>query len=86
MLFTRLLHATVATLAQLLGSKSVTDVLEAVQFFVTGFEFGLVNSMLGVRRMLALVWSKENSVKEAVVSAYKTLYLKNDDGANPRYE
>ena len=31
--------------------------------------------MTGVRRMLMLVWSKEATIKEAVVNAYKRLYI-----------
>ena len=71
-------------MCQLLGSKTVSDVLEAIQFFVTGFEFGLANSMMGIRRMLVLVWSKESSVKEPVVDAYKRLYMRQEEGANAR--
>lgn len=62
-------------ICQLLGSKNVTDVLEAVQFFVTAVEFGLSAGVVGLRRMMALVWSQEATVREAVVAAYRTLYL-----------
>jgi condensin complex subunit 1 len=65
----------VETICQLLGSKITTDILEAIQFFVTSFEFGVMNAMIGVRRMLALVWSKESGIKEAIANAYKRLYL-----------
>lgn len=74
----------VPVVAQLLGSKNVTDILEAIDFFVTGFEFGLSNAMLGIRKMLVLIWSKEASVKEAVVNAYRRLYL-NPQGGNQRW-
>ena len=36
----------VPVICQLLGSKTVTDVLEAIEFFVTGFEFGLTGQLL----------------------------------------
>ncbi len=79
--------------AQLLGSKQPTDILEAIEFFVSGmhiffiffinpiiygtynpfynvfplwpaaFEFGVLNAMLGVRKMLALIWSRETNIK-----------------------
>ena len=45
---------------------------------------GVSNVMPGVRRMLVLIWSKESGVKEAVVEAYKRLYLR-PEGPNPRY-
>ena len=61
--------------AQLLGSKQSSDILEAIEFFVSAFEFGLLNAMMGVRRMLALIWSQEKTIKDAVVAAYKRLYI-----------
>ena len=45
--FAVLVAEAVPTVCQLLGSKTLSDVLEAIQFFVTGFEFGLVSAMLG---------------------------------------
>ena len=63
------------TARQLLGSKSVTDVAEAVEFFVVAAEIGLRNALLGVRKMLALIWSRDAAVRDAVVEAYKRLYL-----------
>merc|ERR1719219_1945815 len=51
------------------------DILEAIDFFVSAFEFGVQNSMLGVRRMLSLIWSGEATIREAVVAAYKRLYI-----------
>ncbi len=54
--------------------------LEAVSFFVSAFEFGFLQAMIGVRQMLNLVWSGEPTVKDAVVAAYKRLYIDNDHG------
>ena len=65
----------IPVVCQLLGSKTVSDVVEAVNFFVTAFEFGLNNAINGVRRMLVLVWSRDSAVKDSVVEAYKGLYL-----------
>ena len=62
-------------MAMLLGSKQSTDILEAIDFFVSAFEFGVQNSMLGVRKMLSLIWSGEATIREAVVAAYKRLYI-----------
>ncbi|XP_052761140.1 condensin complex subunit 1-like isoform X1 [Mya arenaria] len=81
--FATQLQNAVPVITLLLGSKNITDVLEAIEFFVTGFEFGLTVTMIGIRRMLPLIWSKESNVKEAVVAAYKRLYL-NPQGANAR--
>ncbi|XP_067659519.1 condensin complex subunit 1-like [Haliotis asinina] len=81
--FAKQVQTSVPTICQLLGSKNTSDVFEAIEFFVTGFEFGVTATMLGIRRMLALVWSKESGVKEAVVAAYKRLYL-SPQGGNQR--
>ena len=35
--------------------------------------------MTGVRKMLVLVWSKEQDVKVAVVKAYRRLYIDGDN-------
>ena len=81
--FTSSIQKCIPTICHLLGSKNVSDVLEAIDFFVTGYEFGVNNAMVGIRGMLVLIWSKEQNVKEAVVTAYKRLYL-NPDGSNAR--
>ncbi|KAL8621609.1 hypothetical protein ACOMHN_036842 [Nucella lapillus] len=78
--FARQIQEAVPILCQLLGSKSTSDVFEAVEFFVTSYEFGVSAALQGVRRMLVLIWSKEQSVKDAVVGAYKRLYLETTTG------
>ena len=60
---------------QLLGSKVISDVLESLEFLSTAFEFEVRGSQEGVRKALALVWSREQQVKDAVVTAYVRLYL-----------
>ncbi|ESO89837.1 hypothetical protein LOTGIDRAFT_61640, partial [Lottia gigantea] len=74
----------VPIICQLLGSKTTSDVFEAIEFFVTGFEFGVTATMLGIRRMLVLIWSSEETIKESVVNAYKRLYLNPNAGGNQR--
>lgn len=83
LVFATQIQKAVPLICQLLGSKSITDVLEAVEFFITGFEFGLAIMMMGIRRMLPLIWSRESGIKDAVVGAYKRLYLSPSD-ANQR--
>lgn len=73
--FSRTIFKALPVVAMLLGSKQSTDILEAIDFFVSAFEFGVQGSMLGVRRMLALIWSGEATIREAVVAAYKRLYI-----------
>ena len=69
------LNKALPTVCLLLGSKQVSDVLEAINFFVSAFEFGVLNAMIGVRKMLTLIFSREQDIKKAVVGAYKRLYI-----------
>uniref|UniRef100_A0A3Q1J8Q8 Condensin complex subunit 1 n=2 Tax=Anabas testudineus TaxID=64144 RepID=A0A3Q1J8Q8_ANATE len=55
--------------------KTTSVVQEAVQFCVTVCEFSVANSISGVRKMLPLVWSTDAAIKDAVVQAYRRLYL-----------
>uniref|UniRef100_A0A1A7YWS5 Condensin complex subunit 1 n=2 Tax=Iconisemion striatum TaxID=60296 RepID=A0A1A7YWS5_9TELE len=55
--------------------KITSVVQEAVQFCVTVCEFSVANSVSGVRKMLPLVWSTDAAIKDAVVQAYRRLYL-----------
>lgn len=75
MMFAAQVQKSIPLLCQLLTSKTTSDVLEAIHFYVTAYEFGVNNAIVGVRKMLVLIWSKEASVKDAVVSAYKRLYV-----------
>ncbi|MPC33169.1 Condensin complex subunit 1 [Portunus trituberculatus] len=58
--------------AEVLRNRLNAEKLEA-------FEFGVLDAMTGVRKMLMLVWSKEQEVKAAVVEAYRRLYINNDN-------
>ena len=69
------------TVCLLLGSKQISDVLEAINFFITAHNFGLLSALIGVRKMLTLIWSREQDIKKAVVSAYRKLYI--PDGNKP---
>lgn len=70
-------HQVYPTLCDCLRSKYHTDVLEAIDFFVTAFKFQLDFAMEGVQVMLDQIWSEDAKTKDAVVSAYKELYFSN---------
>lgn len=74
----------IPTVCQLLGSKTISDVNESIEFFVVASEFGLKSAIIGVRRMLVLIWSRDTAVRDAVVEAYKGLYL-DPEAPNARY-
>ncbi|XP_072572510.1 condensin complex subunit 1 isoform X1 [Paramormyrops kingsleyae] len=65
----------IAVINTMLYWKTTSVVQEAVQFCVTVCEFSVADSLSGVRKMLPLVWSSDLAVKDAVVQAYKRLYL-----------
>ncbi|XP_076837744.1 condensin complex subunit 1 [Brachyhypopomus gauderio] len=65
----------ISVITNMLYWKTTTVVQEAVQFCVTACEFSVADSLCGVRKMLPLVWSSDTAVKDAVIQAYKRLYL-----------
>ncbi|CDQ86868.1 unnamed protein product [Oncorhynchus mykiss] len=65
----------IAVINTMLYWKTTSVVQEAVQFCVTVCEFSVANSLTGVRKMLPLVWSTGAAIKDAVVQAYRRLYL-----------
>ncbi|KAM9851674.1 condensin complex subunit 1 [Aulostomus maculatus] len=65
----------ISVINTMLYRKTTSVVQEAVQFCVTVCEFGVANSVSGVRKMLPLVWSTDAAIKDAVVQAYRRLYL-----------
>ena len=74
-LFAEQIEHVITVACQLLGSKNISDIAEAVNFFVACEKFGVQGAAVGVRKMLALVWAKETAAKEALLAAYDELYL-----------
>uniref|UniRef100_H3CRI2 Condensin complex subunit 1 n=1 Tax=Tetraodon nigroviridis TaxID=99883 RepID=H3CRI2_TETNG len=68
-------RASLASSLFLASLSSLSSGSDAVQFCVTVCEFSVANSVSGVRKMLPLVWSTDAAIKEAVVQAYRRLYL-----------
>ncbi|XP_054674617.1 condensin complex subunit 1 isoform X3 [Grus americana] len=62
-------------ISKMMYENCTSVVQEAIEFFVTVSQFGVPQALLGVRRMLPLIWSKEPGIKEAVLNAYRRLYL-----------
>ncbi|XP_061633549.1 condensin complex subunit 1 isoform X2 [Phyllopteryx taeniolatus] len=65
----------ISVINSMLYRKTTSVVQEAVEFCVTVCEFSVANSLSGVRKMLPLVWSTDSAIKDAVVQAYRRLYL-----------
>lgn len=72
--FIKSVEAGLTTVYNLLRSKSITDVSEAVSFLITAVQFQLEAACgNAVRKLLPLVFSRENNVRQVVVSAYVRL-------------
>lgn len=80
--FIKHIECAIPKITRLLFSKTQTDVLEVITFFVTCYEHGLVDMLSGIRKMLALISYAEKPIKDAVVNAYKRLYL-NPNNSTP---
>ena len=66
----------VPVITQLLGSKNSSDVIESLQFLTSAYEFNLKGATEAVRKALALVWSPEQQICEALMLMYKKLFLR----------
>ncbi|XP_040450627.1 condensin complex subunit 1 [Falco naumanni] len=62
-------------ISKMMHENCISVVQESIEFLVTASQFGVPQAVLGVRRMLPLIWSKEPGIKEAVLDAYRRLYL-----------
>ena len=49
-------------LLMMLSSKSTQDTIEAIKVFKLLFQYGVANSEEGIRKMLTLIFSKDESV------------------------
>lgn len=70
----------ISMITALLHSGQIAVVQDAIEFLTTASVFGFDQSETGIRQMLLLVWCGETAIKEAVASAYKTLFLDIQEG------
>ncbi|XP_002712916.3 condensin complex subunit 1 [Oryctolagus cuniculus] len=73
--FSRKITEAIGIISKMMYENTTTVVQEVIEFFVMVFQFGVPQALFGVRRMLPLIWSKEPGVREAVLNAYRQLYL-----------
>lgn len=72
--YIRAVQVGLETVYNMLRSKSITDVAEAVSLLVTAIQFQIESgSSRTVRKMLPLVLARENNVREKVTEAYVRL-------------
>ena len=58
-------------LIKMLSSKSTQDTIEAIKVFKLLKQYGIQDSEMGIRKMLTLVFSKDESVQNAVIESYE---------------
>ncbi|KAM5142461.1 condensin complex subunit 1 [Mantella aurantiaca] len=68
-------------ISKMMYESASSVVQEVIEFFVTVSQFEVPQAVIGVRRMLPLIWSKEPGVRDAVVGAYRQLYLSSGSGS-----
>lgn len=78
--FIETLHEASPHVTQLLSSKNKSEIIEAMDFFVTADAFGVETAKTGIRRMLRLIWTKGNSdegkgVQTHLIECYKGLFF-----------
>lgn len=73
--FIKSIHKAIPLALDLLSSKNITDVQEAIDFFVTCHDFGVENAMVGYKRMILLIDAQENSIRESILLAYKRIFF-----------
>ncbi|KOS15882.1 condensin complex subunit 1 [Malassezia pachydermatis] len=89
----RLTHA-MPILQQLLASTNKAEVLESMEFFRVAYEYKLPGASAGVRAMVHLIWTKDNTlvmedgsqlkgIRSRLIDVYRSLYFDTYADATP---
>jgi len=73
--FLKAVDDSLSILCQLLGSKTPSDVLEAINVIKMMYRSGITGAEAGIKKMLVLMFSNEPAVQKAVVDSYRLIYL-----------
>lgn len=79
--FARQIDDAIPVLCQLLASTNKTEVIDAMEFFVTAHYYRIQAAQEGIRKMVHLVWSKDSGSDESkgirgrLIDCYRSLYL-----------
>ncbi|KAJ3479305.1 hypothetical protein NLI96_g9147 [Meripilus lineatus] len=84
--FIRLVEEGMKVVEQLLASTNKAEVLESMEFFRVVFEYQFDGAEIGIRKMLHLIWSKDNSsttedgkelkgIRSRLLECYRNLYF-----------
>ncbi|KAI1810646.1 armadillo-type protein [Poronia punctata] len=86
--FIEVLHQATGVVVQLLGSKNKSEVIEAMDYLEIGNAYNVEDNMVGIRRMMRLIWTKGNSdegkgVQTHLIDCYKRLFFEAPDHFTP---
>ncbi|KAK7694121.1 hypothetical protein QCA50_003697 [Cerrena zonata] len=84
--FVRQIEGGMETVQKLLASTNKLEVLEAIEFFRVTYEYAFDGAETGIRKMLHLIWQKDNSstsedgkeikgVRSRLLECYRSLYF-----------
>ena len=62
-------------LIMMLSSKSSQDTIEAIKVFKLLYQYGIMNARVGIEKMLTLLFSKDDNVRNTVVDVYEQLFF-----------
>jgi condensin complex subunit 1 len=69
--------------SEILDTTTSSDVTECVEFLARAYLAQVENSENGIKRMMKLIWSREQSIRDAVLNAFEQLFLSRDKYSNP---
>ncbi|KAI1435816.1 armadillo-type protein [Xylaria sp. CBS 124048] len=86
--FIEVLRQVTSVVVQLLGSKNKSEVIEAMDYFEIGNAYNIEDNMVGIRRMMRLIWTKGNSdegkgVQTHLIDCYRRLFFEAPDHFTP---
>ncbi|KAF8137642.1 non-SMC mitotic condensation complex subunit 1-domain-containing protein [Boletus edulis] len=84
--FIKTIESSIDSVIQLLGSTNKAEVLEAMEFFRVTSQYEFQTAEVGIKRMLHLIWSKDNNqtsedgkelkgVRSRLLECYRNLYF-----------
>ncbi|KAH9858536.1 non-SMC mitotic condensation complex subunit 1-domain-containing protein [Lenzites betulinus] len=95
--FIRTVEEGMKTVQKLLASTNKLEVLEAMEFFRVTYEYKFDAAEAGIKKMLHLIWSKDNnatsedgrelkSVRSRLLECYRTMYFEPIQNLDPKQQ
>lgn len=76
--FLETIDAAIDVCVELLETTSVSDMQEAIEFFVAAYQFNIDRATEGILAMLRVMQRTEQERKDAIIGAFKNIYLMSD--------